>query len=282
MRRAICAAAATLLVCALSCARSRSYEMNGQILAVDAERREITIKHEDIRGFMPAMTMTFKVRDGKMLAGRSAGELVRATLVVTDTEAYLQSINATGRAPLTEAPPAPLRVDPMDPGDEVPDVSLVDEQGKTRRLSEWRGRAVAVTFIYTRCPLPDFCPLMDRQFADVQRQVKDDPQLHGRVQLLSISFDPSYDTPPVLLAHAKALKADPSMWTFLTGSSADIEAFAGRFGVAVMRDQGAPTEVVHNLRTGVIDGHGRLVKILNGIQWQPSELVAELRNAVGR
>jgi protein SCO1/2 len=121
---------------------------------------------------------------------------------------------------------------------------------------------------------------MDRQFADVQRQVKEDAQLHGRVQLLSISFDPSYDTPPVLLAHAKALKADPSMWTFLTGSSTDVERFAGRFGVAVMRD--TPTEVVHNLRTGVIDGHGRLVKILNGIQWQPSELVAELRTAVGR
>jgi protein SCO1/2 len=170
----------------------------------------------------------------------------------------------------------------MDPGEEVPDVSLVDEQGKTRRLSEWRGRAIAVTFIYTRCPLPDFCPLMDRQFADVQRQVKEDLQLRGRVQLLSISFDPSYDTPPVLLAHAKALKADPSMWTFLTGSSADIEPFAGRFGVAVMRDQDKSTEIVHNLRTGVIDGHGRLVKILNGIQWQPSELVAELRNAVGR
>jgi protein SCO1/2 len=282
MRPGLCAAAAMLLVCALSCARGRSYEMVGQILAVDAARREITIKHDDIRGFMPAMTMTFKVRDGKMLEGRTAGELIRATLVVTDTEAYLQSIQATGRAPLTEAAPAPLRVDPMDPGDEVPDVSLLDQNGQPRKLSEWRGRAVAVTFIYTRCPLPDFCPLMDRQFADVQRQVKEDPQLRGRVHLLSISFDPSYDTPAVLLAHAKALKADPSSWTFLTGATTDIEAFAGRFGVAVMRDKSAPTEVVHNLRTGVIDPRGRLVKILNGIQWQPSELVAELRNAVGR
>jgi protein SCO1 len=268
------------IVCAHACApRGREYELRGQILAVDPARSELTVKHEDIRGFMPGMTMPFKVRDSKLLAGRKPGELIRATLVVEETEGYLKSVTVTGSAPLSEPPPPP-RVDPLNPGDEVPDVSLIDQDGKPRHLAEWRGQAVAVTFIYTRCPLPDFCPLMDRQFAEVQRDVTRDTTLRGHVRLLSITFDPAYDTPEVLAAHAKKLGADPSTWSFLTGDRTAIEGFAARFGVTVMRENPAAAEVVHNLRTAVIDGRGRLVKVLNGIQWQPSDLVAELRSAV--
>jgi protein SCO1/2 len=121
---------------------------------------------------------------------------------------------------------------------------------------------------------------MDRQFAEVQRDVTRDTTLRGHVRLLSITFDPGYDTPEVLTAHAKKLGADPSTWSFLTGDRTAIEGFAARFGVTVMRESPSATEVVHNLRTAVIDGRGRLVKVLNGIQWQPADLVAELRSAV--
>jgi protein SCO1/2 len=269
--------AVLLVVWVCACARTPEYELRGQIVAVDSARQEITIKHEDIRGFMPGMTMPFKVRDASLLTGRTPGELIRATLVVEETEGYLKSIEVTGRAPLTEAPPAP-RVDPLAPGDAVPDVSLVDQDGKPRHLADWRGHPVAVTFIYTRCPLPDFCPLVDRHFAEVQRDVLSDPRLRARVRLLSISFDPGFDTPAVLAGHAKKLGADPAVWTFLTGERDGIDAFASRFGVSVMREDPKATELVHNLRTAVIDANGRLVKILNGIQWQPSELVAELRS----
>src|SRR3954471_589379 len=218
MRRSWTLLAALSIVCAAACARGRSYELNGQILAIDAARHEITIKHEDIKGFMPGMTMTFKVRDAKILDGRAAGDLIRGTLVVNDTEAYVQSIESTGRAPLTEAPPAGPRIDPMDPGESVPDASFVDSSGRPHRFSEWRGRTVALTFIYTRCPLPDFCPLMDRQFADVAGKVAASPRRAEQVRLLSISFDPEHDTPEVLTKHAAVQGARPQLWMFAVAS----------------------------------------------------------------
>jgi protein SCO1 len=273
---------ATLLVLPLaaSCVRGREYELRGQILAVDSARQEITIKHEDIKGFMPGMTMPFKVSRAALLEGRTPGDLIRATLVVNQSQGVLTAIERTGHAPLTDRPRP--RVDALNPGDEVPDVTLVDETGATRRLSEWRGRALALTFIYTRCPLPDFCPLMDRHFADVQQLVMDDPALRGQVQLLSISFDPSYDAPAILATHMKKVGADPSIWNFMTGDEAEVESLAGALGVSIMREGSDPANVVHNLRTAVIDGRGRLVKTINGIQWEAPELVSDLRSVVGR
>ena len=269
-----------MLTLAAACGRGQEYELRGQIVAVDTARHEVTIKHEDIKGFMPGMTMPFKVRNAALLEGRTPGDLVRATLVVEETEGYLKTLERTGHAPLTEPPPVrPRVVDALSLGAEVPDVTLLDDTGAARRLSEWRGRTVAVTFIYTRCPLPDFCPLMDRQFASVQQIVNDDADLRGRIHLLSISFDPSYDTPAVLATHAKKVGADPAVWSFLTGDEADVEAFGGLFGVSVMREGSDPGNVVHNLRTAVIDGNGRLVKVIHGMQWSPSELVTELRSA---
>ncbi len=128
---------------------------------------------------MPGMTMPFKVKDAALLQGRAPGDLIRATLVVEDAQGYLKAIERTGHAPVTERPAAHPPVAMLEPGDEVPDVALIDESGATRRLSEWRGRTLAITFIYTRCPLPDFCPLMDRQFADVQQIVTDDEACAG-------------------------------------------------------------------------------------------------------
>jgi protein SCO1 len=273
-----------LCVCATGCARGqREYELHGQVLAVDPDRREITIKHDDIRGFMPGMTMPFKVREGTRLDGWTPGDLVDATLLVSERAergAYLTSLRRIGHAPLSEAPPVRPAMDLLNSGETIPDVSLVDEHGQRHRVSEWRGTALAITFIYTRCPLPDFCPVMDRRFAEVQRQLSGDQTLSKKIHLLSISFDPAFDTPEVLGAHAKSLGADSAMWSFLTGDAKEVERFALRFGVSVIRD-GSATEVVHNLRTAVVDGNGRLVRILGGTDWQAQELIAELRNAVG-
>jgi protein SCO1/2 len=270
----------TLGLSTTNCARGREYDLRGQIVAIDRARREITVKHEDIVGFMPGMTMSFKVRDAQLLEARSAGELIRATLVVNGSDVYLRSIESTGHAALTEVPPPP-RIDPLNAGDAVPDTAFIDQDGQPRRIGDWKGRAIAVTFIYTRCPLPDFCPLMDRQFVAVQQDMRDDANLRKRAHLLSVSFDPVFDTPAVLASHAKKLGADRALWTFLTGDRNAIDTFAGRFGVSIVRRDASATDVVHNLRTAVIDGNGRLVRIFNGIQWQPSELVSELRSAVG-
>jgi protein SCO1/2 len=268
------------LVMTSACSRARTYELRGQVLAVDAARSELTIKHEDIRGFMPAMTMPFKVRDATLLAERKPGELVRATLVLEDDGAFLSAIERTGEAPLAEPPPAP-RVDPIAPGSEAPDFSFIDTTGAQRKLADWRGRAVAVTFVYTRCPLPDFCPLMDKNFAAIQEAVTRDEQLRDRVRLLSVSFDPEYDTPAVLAGHAARAHANPAVWVFATGARDEVDRFASKFGVSIVRDDPASREIVHNLRTAVIDPAGKVTTILTGNEWKPAELLAALREAAG-
>ena len=159
------------------------------------------------------------------------------------------------------------------------DGELIDQSGTRRTLGDWRGQVLAVTFVYTRCPLPNFCPLIDRHFADLHEQVRSSSDLRGRVHLVSVTLDPEYDTPAVLMRHAGQLKADPAVWTMLTGSREQVETFASQFGVSITRENPQSTEVVHNLRTAVIDGSGRLVTILSGGDWQPSALIAEIRNA---
>ena len=275
----------TLLVGSLllagACSRGRQYELKGQVLAVDPVRQELTIKHGDIRGFMPGMTMPFKVKDAKLIEGRTPGDLVTATLVVEDSAAYLSTLTATGRAPLTEPPPPPRTMDILDPGSPVPDAKLIDETGAARSLSDWRGRVLAVTFIYTRCPLPDFCPRMDQHFAAVQREVLNDAKLRDRVALLSVSVDPQFDTPEVLAAHARRAGADARVWSFATGDAEAITQLAGRFGVSVFREGSDPSGLTHNLRTAIIKPDGTLATVLGGNDWTPAALVDAARRAGG-
>ena len=260
----------------------RTFELKGQILAIDQARQEITVNHADIPGFMPAMTMPYKVRDANLLKGRTPGELIGATLVVEESDAYLQSIRHVGVAALPDERPAARAMGLLGVGEAVRDGELVDSSGVRRSLGDWRGQVLAVTFVYTRCPLPDFCPLIDRHFAAVQEQVRSSSDLQGRVHLVSVTLDPDYDTPAVLLRHAGRLKADPAVWSLLTGSREQIETFASQFGVSVVRENAQPSELVHNLRTAVIDGNGRLVTMLSGGEWEPAALIAEIRNARGR
>ena len=260
-------------------APAREYPLQGQVIAIDPARQEITIAHEDIPKFMPGMTMPFAVRDATLLDGLSPGDLVTATLVVEENSAHLRALKRTGAAPLPEGSAPPPRSTLLGPGDLAPDARFVDERGVTRRLADWKGSALALTFIYTRCPVPTFCPLMDRQFRAVQDHVRADPALRSRVRLLSISFDPEHDTPAVLARHAAGLKADPSIWHFLTMARADLDAFAPPFGVSIVRDGESAAEIVHNLRTAVIDPAGRVTKVFNGAEWTPEDLIAELRQA---
>jgi protein SCO1 len=270
-----------LLLGGAACSRAPSYEVVGQIVAVDPARQEITVKHNDIKGFMPGMTMTFRMRDPGLMSGKQPGDLIRARLVVQDSLGYLTAVDVTGHAPLTEPPPSRSAIDVVAPGQPAPDVRLVDQDGTERHLSEWRGLVVAVTFIYTRCPLPDFCPLMDRQFAAVQREAAADSQLKDRLHLVSITLDPSFDTPAILLAHARQLGARPEVWSFATGTPDDLDRFGSRFGVSVMRDDPSGGGLVHNLRTAVIDREGRLTTIFGGNDWSAADLLKELRRAAG-
>jgi len=255
---------------------AREYELKGQILGIEAARNEVLIRHEDIKGFMPAMTMPFTVKDGGLLSGKEPGDLVTATLVVTDLNAHLSSLTRTGHAPLEAATAASNTPHVLLPGEPVEDAPLVDQQGTPRPFSRFKGHRVVITFIYTRCPLPEFCPLMDRQFAAVQRMIADDNDLRD-VRLVTATLDPEFDTPAVLTRHAERLKADPAVWTFLTGEPAAVTTFALQFGIFTERDLGTGANLTHNLRTAIVDADGRIVKVHSGRDWTPADLVADLK-----
>jgi len=257
----------------------KRYEVHGQILSVDPQRKEVVVDHEDIEGFMPAMVMPYKVQDLALLEGKQPGDMVTATLVVEEVNAYLSTLTTTGHKPIETPAAGPLITDAdlLKEGDVVPDHALIDQTGAPLTMQALRGHRVALTFIYTRCPLPDFCPLMDRHFADVQKTVGTSPAL-ADVRLVSVTLDPAFDTPAVLTQHATRLGADARRWHFATGNPDEVLAFAKRFGViAEPGDTG--TALVHNLRTAVIDPEGRLVKAYSGNMWSPAELIADLTAA---
>jgi protein SCO1/2 len=273
-----------LLVSALTACRpaERTYPLRGQVLAVNVERGEIAVKHDDIPGLMPGMIMTFKVADPAVVQERAAGDLIEATLAMTDRDTVLRDVRKIGFSDLTPAvaTAAASGFELIKEGDPVPDESFVDETGHTRRLADWRGRAIAITFIYTRCPIPTFCPMMDRHFAAVQKEVRGDTALAGRVKLISVSFDPAYDTPAVLRAHAAKVGAHLETWSFLTGPRDDIDRFASRFGVTLGRD--TPEEITHNLRTAVVRPDGRLARVFTGNDWTPAQLIEALKGVLRR
>ncbi len=255
----------------------REYTVVGQIVAVQASAAGVTIRHEDIAGFMPAMTMPFQVKDPALLDGRKPGDLVRATLLVQDTDAWISDIAVTGHAPLPAV--SSDASGGLSIGDAVPDVMFLNQAGKPVSLASLQGHPTVLTFVYTRCPFPDFCPAIDRRFVALQREIATDPALKP-VRLLSISLDPEFDRPSVLRAHADKLGADPAIWQFVTGDPDAITTFGQRFGLDVRRTGSAPADIEHNLRTVVIGGDGRIVSMLTGTRWEPSEVIVTLRGIV--
>jgi protein SCO1 len=268
--------------CSQKPADQRLYPLQGQVQSIDAPRRLVILKHEEIKGFMPAMTMPYEVEDPKVLDTLAPGDLIDSTLVVFSAGARIRNIRKVGTAPLEKPPadaPMPKASSGFElimPGDPVPDASFVDQDGKKRRFSSFKGTPVLMTFIYTKCPLPTFCPLMDRHFAAIQKTLKEDAALQS-VHLVTVSFDPAVDTPPVLKKHAKTLEADLSRWTFLTGDRDDVDQFAARFGVSVSRAINDPRDITHNLRTVIISADGKLAKVYTGNDWSPERVLADLR-----
>lgn len=260
---------------------ARRVALQGQVISLDPARKLAVIKHEEIKSFMPAMTMPYEVEDAKALDVLAPGDLINATLVVFANGAHLSDIRKVGTAPLEQPPAANPSASSgfelLRPGEAVPDGTFVDQSGRTRRFSDFRGSPVAMTFIYTRCPIATFCPLMDRHFAAIQKTLEADAALK-RVKLVTVSFDPATDTPAVLARHAKSLDADLTRWTFLTGDRDEIDRFASRFGVSIARSMTDARDITHNLRTAVIDADGRLVKSYTGNEWKPEQLLADLKS----
>ncbi len=255
----------------------REFPLTGEVLAIKPDRTEITVKHDDVPGFMPPMTMPFAIKDAALLDGLATGDLIAATLVLTDEESYLTAIRRTGTLPPAEraalsGAPTPV----VAPGGLVPDVALTLDDGTLTSIEAQRGHLVLITFIYTRCPLPEFCPRMDRHFGTIRDGVSADRRLAGSVRLLSLSFDPEFDTPARMREHAARVGARPPVWRYATAPGGAIAAFGAQFGLSVVREGADRSDITHNLRTLLVDRDGRLAKTYNGGEWLPSEVVSDL------
>jgi protein SCO1 len=276
---------AGFVLVAVACSREpdpSTYQLTGQILVVKPETSEVLVKHEDIPGFMPAMTMPYVVNDTALLKDRAPGDLITATLNVGKDRAFLSAITKTGAAPLPDDArttiPTAAGVHILQAGDAVPDTALLDQDGRSITLKDFRGSALAVSFIYTRCPLPQFCPLIDRRYGEVQKLAANDTAVAGKIKLISISFDPAFDRAEVLRAHARKVGADANVWRFATAEASTVDRLAAEFGINVIREKNGT--ITHNLRTAVIDPGGRVISIVDNNSWTAEELMASLQNAV--
>ena len=263
-------------------ATARRYDLRGIIRGVDAAKREVTVDHEEIAGYMEAMTMSFPVRDDpQVFEILRAGDRLEAKLVVDEGDYWLEQILTKGFVASASGTPAPLptaRVITPEPnrgvavGDPVPDFALTDQTGRTVRLSQMRGEPVAVTFIYTRCPIATACPLTATRFAKLDSLLK----AKGFGKLLTITVEPERDTPKVLAEYASHLGADPARWKFLTGDPKAVADVASRFGVIYYPDAG---QIVHAQAVAVVDPEGRLATIYYGDNWDAEAVFRDLEKA---
>ena len=262
---------------------SLRYPVKGKVVEVALAEKQLTIEHEDIPGYMPAMTMPFPVKDEALLRVAAVGDEVTASLVIQGSTYWLEDVTVTRKTPDTATPRPNGTAAEVKPGEALPDVTLVNQDGRKVRLADYRGRALALTFIYTRCPLPDFCPLMMQNFVAVEAALAAEPALHSRTRLLSISFDTTHDTPEVLKRFGRSLAGKGPQpfahWQFAAGTETEIRKLGNALGLEYDPDTGM---WVHNLRTAVIGPDGRLVRVIHGNDWKPDELVADLRAAADR
>jgi protein SCO1 len=270
-----------ILLLAAACQRTEplgTFTGRGVIKDILPKERQVIIAHEDIPGFMEAMTMGFEVKEDSLLEGRARGEEVTFTVEKTTDTLYLTTLTRVGEPPAALAQTAPQESGQAEQNEEesfpesvpAPDFTLTDQDGHPVQLSSLRGKVVLLDFIYTSCPGP--CPLLSRKFAQFQQKLGE--RVGKDVMLLSITVDPQHDTPAVLKEYARRYQADTSGWKFLTGSSQQIIEVSFQYGVDYYGESGG--EINHLVATYIIDRAGNVVRVLKG----PNHTVAELLSAV--
>lgn len=269
LRRVACLLVALL---PFALAAGEIYTMRGTVTAPLRDGL-LTVAHEDVPGLMPAMTMPFRVEvaDRPAAAALATGDRIEFQFAVGDTSrAY--DFRRIGRVAAPPTGPTGT-VRRLREGDAMAPFSLRDQDGQPVSADDLRGRWTALTFIFTRCPVPEFCPRMSQQFSDLQRRIKVAPPSGPAVQLLSISFDPAHDTPEVLRAYGERYAADAAVWRLCTGTEPDIRALLQRFAVHVEPNQAT---LDHTLATALIDPDGRVRQIWRGNQWSADDVLAAI------
>jgi protein SCO1 len=266
---------------------AKRYPLKGKVVSVDRAKKKAKIDHEEIPGFMERMTMDFPLHEDWVWDDLTPGSEVHAELVVDSTadEPYwLEKIGIVA-TPRPGQPEVPINDKVAQIGNEVPDFELTNQAGKKFSLHDYRGKAVAITFIYRECPLPEYCIKMSRHFSDMANQLAADPETKKNVRLLSISFDPERDTPEKLKQYGlgylgKDAKDDFTVWQLAVGPDKDVRAMADFFGLRYETDQNDKTQINHSLVTAVIGVDGKVRRIFRGSDWTPEQVLAELKAAV--
>jgi len=265
----------------------KEYDVRGVIKEVRTTEGDVVIRHDPIPGYMEAMTMPFRVRDASVLSNLQAGDTVSFRLSVTRSESWSDRFEVIGKAPpaaspspAPEAPAKPVLNDPsgvsfykdvpeLKPGDLLPRYTLTNQDGRAFATDDFRGRVLVLNFIFTRCPLPDFCPRESMSLASAIRQLRRAGPTNFHV--VSVSFDPDHDTPKVLAAYGRRYDHNAAEWTFATGAFDNIQPLGSHFGLYFSRAV-TPDNMNHNLRTVVIRPDGKVSDIILGNRWTPGQL----------
>ncbi len=262
-------------------AATQVYETRGVVRSIPEGGLTLIVRHEEIPGYMPKMTMELNVRDTNEIAGLDRNDEITFQLVATKDTHWIQNLKRVGKVAEPETPAVPTGyslVKELELGDPVPDYEFLAEDGRTVKFSDFRGQAVAFTFIFSRCPLPDFCPRMGNNFAAAREVIATNAPASTNWQFLSVSFDPEHDTPEVLRVYARSYRHDnPDRWLFVAASQQVLRTFAPELDLMLTKEEGG--SISHNLRTVVLDPLGRIHKLFNGNRWTPEELAAALQEA---
>jgi protein SCO1 len=265
----------------IASADAKRYPLKGKIVAVDLAKKKAAIAHDEIPSYMDAMTMDFPVRNADILQTMTKDSEIRAELVVDRGDYWLENIVLTAAPnPNQPAPPVDDRFAQIDK--EVPAFSLTNQDGRKISTNDFRGKALAITFIYSRCPLPNYCILMSKNFSDLALKLQNDAALKDKIRLLSISFDPATDTPETLKKYGlgylgKDAKYDFTIWQLATGKDEEVRKIADFFGLRYEIDENDKTQFNHSLRTIVITPDGKVKKVFSGSDWTNDELLRELQ-----
>jgi protein SCO1/2 len=261
--------------------QQKTFNVHGKIVSTDATH--VTLDHEAVPGFMDAMIMPYKLKDPSIVGELHPGDLITAKILVKqDAAGYsdpeLDNIVVVGQARPDYKPAVQYHV--PQPGDTVPNFSLLNQSSRTIHFEQFKGKVLLITFVYTRCPLSDFCPRMSRNFAEIDKALATVPALYKQTHLLSISFDPTYDTPKVLRSYGGAYTGNYTNetfthWDFAAPPVKDLPAITQFFNVGVT--PGDDKSLTHSLSTIVIGKDGKVAAWYPTNDWAPADVVAKIK-----
>ena len=266
----------------LGCGRSSNpdvsaehYDTRGVVRGFSPDRSTIEIQHENIPGFMPSMTMPFVARDPKQIADLRTGDAISFRMAVTKKDFWIENVKKIRREEVDVAEPkrtSPVSADRdarLKEGDEMPPFGLTNQNGERVSLDTFHGQPFVLTFVFTRCPVPNFCPRMSNNFEELQAAIKSGSGPLVTTRLLSVTLDPAYDTPKILSEYAAFHNADSKIWTFATGDEKEIDALTRAFSVYRQNEGGT---ISHGLATALINRDGKIERIWRGNAWTPAEI----------